>query len=586
MSSFVKGLLAGVLLVFLFVSMVGLIAFFASRGGSEVSANSALVVTLRGGIPEHINTEMPAFLAGPGSRDSMTLFGLTRAVRHAAANQNVKALVLRCDGSSAGWAKAQEIRWLIREFKESGKPVWAFLEVAGREDFYIASLADRVVLQPESYLDLAGLRMEVVFFKTALQKLGVGADLIRTGKYKSAGEPFSRDEMSPESRQVFNETLDEFYGQLLDGIAEGRGKDRSHWEAVLDEGPFDTASAKLHGLVDEVLDEDELFDALAEAVEVDELHKVGPGRYARGVSLDGERGVQIAVMHAVGTIMSGASQTDPFSGTQSVLGARTFNSQLEDLLEDERIAGVILRIDSPGGDAIASEQMLRAVRRLSEEKPVVVSMSTVAASGGYYIASAPNVPIIAYPGTYTGSIGVFTIHLNLRELYNKLGINKEILTRGRFAGINSDYKPLSPVERDKIREFVDSVYETFLSRVAEGRGVDAHKIRELAEGRVWIGAQASENGLIDEIGGYQRAVELVKEAAEIDENAPVRIVNYPKRRSMLETLLSQGPNAVLARFVDVPRLGVARSTWTEAMGWAERLRGGAMYMAPYTLTVE
>ena len=586
MSSFVKGLLAGVFLVFFFVTITGLVAFFASSREPEVPADSALVVTLRGGIPEHIQTEMPGFLAGGGSGDSVTLLGLTRAVRHAAADEKVKALVLRCDGSGAGWAKAQEIRWLIQEFKESGKPVWAFLELAGREDYYIASLADKVVIQPESYLDLTGLRMEVMFFKTALEKLGVGADLIRTGKYKSAGEPFSRDEMSPELRQVLNETLDEFYGQLLEGIAEGRGQDRAHWEGVLDAGPFDTASAMAHGVVDEVLDHDEFFDALTEATEVDELHKVSSGQYARSISASDSRGEKIALLHAIGTIMSGESRADPFSGTQNVLGSRTFNSLIDELQDDESIAGVILRIDSPGGDAIASEQMLRAVRRLSDEKPVVISMSTTAASGGYYIASVPNVPIIAYPGTYTGSIGVFTIHVNLRELYDKLGISKEILTRGRFAGINSDYKPLSAAEREKIRGYVDSIYETFLSRVAAGRGVDADEIRELAEGRVWVGSQANENGLVDEIGGYQRAVELVKEAAEIDKDASVQIVTYPKRRSMLETLFSRGPSVALAPFVDAPGLELARGTWAKALGWAEHLRGGAMYMAPYTLTVD
>lgn len=585
MSSFVKGLLVGVLLVFVFVAGVGVVAFLASRGESGIPSDTALVLRLRGGIPEHIDTEMPGFLSGRDDGTPVTLFRMTQAVHRAAEDDSVKALVLLCDGSSAGWAKAQEVRWAVQAFKESGKPVWAFLELAGREDYYIASLADRIVIQPESFLELSGLRMEVMFFKSALDKLGVATDLIRTGKYKSAGEPFSRDEMSPEWREVLNKTLDEFYRQLLEGLAEGRGQDSEHWKALLDEGPFDTADAHRLGLVDDILDEDGFFERLEEAVDVDELHRMGAASYARRATRQAG-GERIAVMHAIGTIMSGSSSTDPFSGYPSVLGSRTFSSHLEDLREDESISGVILRIDSPGGDAIASEQMLRAVRRLSAEKPVVVSMSNVAASGGYYIASAPEVPIVAYPGTYTGSIGVFTIHMNLRELYGKLGISKEVLTRGRFAGMYSDYKPLTLDERAKIRGYVDSIYETFLTRVSEGRGEDTETVRELAEGRVWIGSQAAENGLVDELGGYSRAIDLVKEAAQIDEDASVRIINYPPRRSILDALISRGRRAAVAQLFDSPAFSEARSNWTRVMGWADRLRGGAMYMAPYTLTVD
>ena len=585
MSSFVKGLIVGVSLVVVFIFAVGVVAFLAARGESTMPADAVLVLQLKGGIPEHIETEMPPFLPGMDEGGSVTLLGMTQAVRSAAEDESVRALVLRCDGSSAGWAKAQELRWSIQEFKESGKPVWAFLEIAGREDYYIASLADRIVIQPESFLELSGLRMEVMFFKSALDKLGVKADLIRTGKYKSAGEPFSREEMSPEWRQVLNETLDEYYRQLLEGLAEGRGHEIEHWRALLDEGPFDTAEAHRHGLVDDVLDGDGFFEELSDALGVEEVHPIGAGFYARRAAGTGH-GEKIALMHATGTIVSGSSSSDPFSGMPTVLGSHTFNSHLEDLRDDKSISGVILRIDSPGGDAIASEQMLRAVRRLSEEKPVVVSMSNVAASGGYYIASAPEVPIVAYPGTYTGSIGVFTIHINLRDLYDKLGISKEILTRGRFAGMYSDYKALTADERAKVRKYVDSIYETFLTRVSEGRDVDTDSVRELAEGRVWVGAQASENGLIDELGGYGAAVDLVKQAAEIDEDAPVRLISYPPRRGLLDTLFSRGRREALIRLLDSPGLSEARRNLTEVMGWTDRLRNGAMFMAPFTLTVE
>ena len=586
MSSFLKGLLAGILLVFVVAGLFAAVAVFAGRSTSETPSESALVVRLEGAIPEHIDAEMPAFFPGqPGQ--GPTLFSLTQAIRRAADDEKVKALVLQCGGSGAGWAKAQEIRWAIEAFKESGKPVWAYLAISSREGYYIASLADRVVMQPESYLNLSGLRAEVMFFKGTLDKLGIEADLVRSGKYKSAGEPFTRGEMSPDYRESLNETLDVFYGILLEGIASGRGQDADHWRGVLDEGPFTATEAELHGLVDDVLYQDSFYEQLGEAVEVEEVQRVSANRYARQAGGASSRGrKKIAMLHAIGTITSGPSWADPFSGQQETLGSESFRSHLERLREDDDVDGVILRIDSPGGDAIASDEMLHDVRRLSEEKPLVVSMSTLAASGGYYIASVPDVPIVAYPGTYTGSIGVFTIHFNLRKLYDKLGISKDILTRGRFAAVDSDYKSMTPEEREKLSGYVNSIYDAFLSRVSEGRGVDAQSIHELAQGRVWVGTQAAANGLIDELGGYAKAVELVKEAAEIEEDEAVTIVHYPPRRSIFETLFSGGQQASLRQLLETPAIGEVYTAWRQAASLAHGLRSGPVYMAPYTLTVQ
>lgn len=587
MSSFIKGLLAGVLLVFVVTGLLGAVVVLAGRSEPDIPSDSALVVRLEGGIPEHIDAELPGFFSGRSDGSGTTLYGLTQAIRRAAEDENVKALVLRCNGSGAGWAKAQEVRWAIQAFKESGKPVWAYLALAGREGYYISSLADRVAIQPESFLNLSGLRAEVMFFKGALDKLGVQADLIRSGKYKSAGEPFTRDEMSPDFREAMNVTLDEFYGQLLDGIAAGRGRDAEHWRAILDEGPYTVAEAETHGLVDDVMYENVFYEQLSEAVDVEDVHRIGVARYAGKADSTRSGGrKKIAMLHAIGTITSGSSWTDPFSGQHETLGAETFESQLERLREDDDVEGVILRIDSPGGDAIASDQMLHAVRRLSEEKPLVVSMSTLAASGGYYIASVPDVPIVAYPGTYTGSIGVFTIHFNLRKLYDKLGISKDILTRGRFAAVDSDYKSMTPAEREKLSRYVTAIYEAFLARVSEGRGVDADSIHELAQGRVWVGNQALANGLVDELGGYDKAIELVKEAAEIGEDEAVQVVHYPPRRTLFETLFSGGRQVALREVLETPLLREAYRTWTQALRWARRLRGGPMYMAPYTLSVD
>lgn len=585
MRTFLLGLLTGVVLVFVFVGLVAGLAMLVGQGDPGMPREFALMVRLDGSIPEHVDAELPRFLTGrPGA--GPTLYGLVQAIRRAADDDRVKALVLECRWSASGWAKAQELRWAIEEFKESGKPVWAYLKIASREAFYIASLADHVAIQPESYLNLSGLRAEIMFFKGALDKLGVDVDLIRSGKYKSAGEPFTREEMSPEYRAALDETLDEFYGQLLEGIAEGRGEDAGHWRAVLDQGPYTADEAMTHGLVDAELHEDEFHEGLSEAVDVEDIPTVRASLYSAQATRPPGRGARtIAMLHAIGTITAGSSESDPFSGQPTTLGADSFRSQLDRLREDDDIDGVILRIDSPGGDAIASEQMLRDVRRLAEEKPLVVSMSTLAASGGYYIASVPGVSIVAYPGTYTGSIGVFTLRLNLRKLYDKLGISKEVVARGRFAEIDSDYKPMTPEERAKLTGYVDSIYRAFLNRVSEGRGVEAESIHELAQGRVWIGTQAAENGLVDEIGGYGKAVELVKEAAEIGDDEAVSIVSYPLRRSPLEALFSRGQQAALRSLVEAPGFGEVYSALSRVAGLAGQLRPGPMYLAPFTLSI-
>ena len=586
MRNFLLGVLAGIVLLLVLVPLFGLVIWAVGSGGRpSVPSEAVLELRLRGSIPEFVEPDLPELLSFADGTPTTDLYTVTEAIRFAADDERIKALMIRGEGSWAGWAKSQEVRWAIQDFKESGKPVWAYLEVAGREDYYIASLADKVVVQPESYLDLKGLRIEVMFFKGTLDKLGIEADLIRSGKYKSAGEPFSRTDISPEWREVLDSSLDELYAQLLAGIAEGRGQDAEHWQGVLDEGPFTSPDAEEIGLVDDVLYIDAFRDQLSEAASVDDLNTLSVSRYASMALSPGRGADTVAILHANGPIVSGSS-FDPFTGMRSYLGSDTFISQVNRLRRDDDVAGVILRVDSPGGDAIASDQMLRAVRRLAEEKPVVVSMSNVAASGGYYIAAAPQVPIIAYPGTQTGSIGVFTMMLNLRQMYDKLGITKEVLTRGRFAAIDSDYKPMSAPEREKLRAYVDAIYNTFLSRVAEARDEDVEAIHELAQGRVWIGSQAVENGLVDELGGFRAAVAAIKSAAGIDEDDSVRVITYPQARSVLERFFSQGRDVAVRQLLEIPVLGRFRNTWAHLDGWLAAVRSGPLYMAPYTLSVE
>ncbi len=581
MVKYLLGILTGVALVFLLIGTIVLMAVTMGGAPPSIEDDSVLAVRLSGPIPEHIPV---AFSFGPWDNSATpTLLKVREAFQKAARDDQIRAVALYCGGLRVGWAKAQEIRWAIEDFKKSGKPVRAFLRGASMLDYYVAAAADEISMTPEAVLDVKGLRAEVSFYKDTLAKIGIQAELERIGKYKSFAEPWSRSTMSEPFREVMNSVLDEVYGQFLEAVAPAREMTPDELRAVIDEGPFVQEQAIDSGLVDVLQYEDEFFDALKRDLDVEELHKVGVSRYSK-VSGDafGLRGeTRIAVVYAIGNIVGGEGESDSIFGS-SVLGADSFSRTLRKVKDDEEIEAVIVRIDSPGGDAFASDRMWREMNRLREAKPVIVSMSDVAASGGYYIAMADS-PVLAYPGTTTGSIGVVYGKFNLRGLYDKLGIHKEIMTRGRYAASLSDYKGFSPEERAKARESVEAFYETFVRKVAESRGREWDEIDELAQGRVWMGSQAHENGLVDELGGFDRAIEMVKEAAGLDPEDGVTLVPYPEPKQFLDMLLEgdwpkvESPAAAYLR-TTLDQLGV--SVPAPAL-----LRGGLMHIPPYSIEI-
>ena len=450
-------------------------------------------------------------------------------------------------------------------------------------DYYVAAAADEISMTPEAVLDVKGLRAEVSFYKDTLAKIGVRAELERIGKYKSFAEPWSRSSMSEPFREVINSVLDEVYGQFLEAVAPAREMTPDELRAAIDNGPFVQEQALESGLVDVLQYEDEFLDALKRDLELEELHEVGLSRYSKlsgdVLGLGGE--THIAVVYAVGNIIGGEGESDPIFGS-NVLGADSFSRTLRKVKDDEKIEAVIVRIDSPGGDAFASDRMWREMNRLREEKPVIVSMSDVAASGGYYIAMADS-PVLAYPGTTTGSIGVVYGKFNLRGLYDKLGIHKEIITRGRYAASLSDYSGFSPEERAKARESVEAFYETFVRKVAESRGRKWEEIDEIAQGRVWMGSQAHDNGLVDELGGFDRAIEMAKETAGLDPEDGVILVPYPEPKEFLEILLegnwraAESPVATYIRSI--------RGELNDSVPWPALLRGGLMHIPPYSIQI-
>jgi protease IV len=575
MAKFLFGLITGVALC-----VVGLFLIFFALARSfresppSVAQNSALLLQLSGDIPERPPMEVPF---GPfADRPAPTVTGVWMMLRKAAVDARVKAVVLEPESLGVGWGKLEELRADLERFKKSGKPLYAFLKTPGAREYYLASVADRVYLGPTDWLNLKGMRVELMYFKNTLDKIGVDVQVEHDGKYKDYGDMFTRTSMSPETREVMTSVVDDLYGNLLGGIAQARRKDADAVRALIDQGPFLAKAALQDGFVDELRYEDQMFADLQQKVNAGELHKLSTGNYQKitpdSLGLEGHH--RIAMLVGDGTITRGAAGDDGVS--DDGIQATGFNKLLRRIAGDSSVDGVVVRIDSPGGDAVASDEIWREMNLLSKKKPVVISMSDAAASGGYYMAMTGD-PIVAYPGTLTGSIGVVFGKPNLRGLYDKLGVTKDMISRGRFAAIDSDYNDLAPAELAKLKEGIDANYHDFVAKVADARKRPFDQIEPLAQGRVWLGDQAKARGLVDELGGIDRAIELVKQKAKIPASENVTIVMYPPRRSILDLLFGRAQESSVEL-----RLRRLLKDWPPEV-WAG---GGLLRIMPYMVNAQ
>ncbi len=573
MRKFLLGVLVGLVLV----GLTLLIAFFAIlRFGQKppaVADGSTLFLKVSGEVPEQPPMEAPLpFLE---TQSPVAVYEYWDMLRRAAADSRVKAVLLMPEGVRVGWGKLHELRDNLIQFKKSGKPLIAFLRSPHGRDYYLATAADRIYVAQDDLLDLKGLRAEFIYVKDTLGKLGVKMEIEHAGKYKDAGDMFTRNSMSPETREVMNSVLDGIYGELLQVIAESRKKSVDEVRSMLDQGPFLAKQAAANGLVDGLKYEDEVITEIKQKLGQNEIKKLSHRDYLKvpseSVGLEGKR--RLALLIGEGAITRG--------GVPGAFGEEGITSsgmvrEIRKLAADNNIRGVILRVDSPGGDGIASDEILREVRLLSQKKPLVISMSDLAASGGYFISMSGD-PIVAYPSTLTGSIGVIYGKANLHGFYDKIGVQKELITRGRFADIDSDYTPLSDAGRAKLRESLDEFYKAFVRRVADGRKRPYEQIEPLAQGRVWLGSQARQNGLIDELGGIDKAVELVKKKANIPAGERVRLVVYPPKRSIFETIFSRSDQSVMESQLRALFQGLNFGVWRQ---------GGILRMMPYQVRVE
>ncbi len=573
MAKFLFGLITGVILC---VVALFLIFFALARSFREsapaVAQNSVLQLQLSDDIPERAPVEVP--FGALAERSAPTVTSIWLMLREAAVDGRIKAVALEPQSLSVGWGKLEEFRADLERFKRSGKPLYAFLKTPGAREYYLSSVADRVYLGPTDWLDLKGMRVETMYFKNTLDKLGVSVQVEHDGKYKDFGDMFTRTSMSPETREVLTSVVDDLYGNELADIAHARKKNPDDMRTLVDQGPFLANDALHDGLVDELRYEDQMFSDLQQKVNFGELHKISSGTYqkipADSLGLTGHH--RIAMMVGDGTITRGSANDDGVS--DEGIQASGFNRQLRRIASDSSVDGVVVRIDSPGGDAVASDEIWREMNLLSKKKPLVISMSDTAASGGYYMAMTGD-PVVAYPGTLTGSIGVVFGKPDLHGLYDKLGVDKDTISRGRFENIDSDYTTLSPAELAKLKEGIDANYHDFVAKVAQARHRPFDQIEPLAQGRVWLGDQAKSNGLVDELGGIERALELVKQKARIPASENVTIVMYPPRRSILDVLFGRAADSMTES-----RLERLLKAWPPEL-WAH---GGLFRIMPFTLT--
>jgi protease-4 len=568
MGKFFLGFFIGLIFAVIFGAIIALAAIRIGQARPTVAASSALVLHLEGDLPEQNPVELPIpFLQ---EQQPITTLETWRILRDAASDSRVKALVIEPRDLTAGWAKLEELRADVANFRKSGKPVYAYLKGAGMHEYYVATAADKIFMAPEDELDVKGLRAELIYLKGTLDKLGVNMEFEHVGRYKDAPDTFTRTSPSPETLEVNNQILDQYFDDIISVIADGRKKNRQDVLAAIDQGPFVGKSALDAGLVDDLIFEDQMYGKLDSSL--GKLTRVRERTYTRTqASTSGAK--RIAYLVGEGDITRGGTNDDV---SETGITATSMIKRMREVENDSTIQGVILRIDSPGGDGIASDDILHEAKILSQKKPTIISMSDLAASGGYFIAMTGD-PIIAEPNTLTGSIGVFFGRVNLKGLYDKIGLKKELLTRGRFAAIDSENGPLTPDERTKLQKEIEVFYRGFVERVSSARKRDYNQVEPLAQGRVWTGKQAKENGLVDQLGGIDDAVALIRQKAKIGASDKITLVAYPPKRSVFEMIFNRSNDSEVETRI---------SALTGKLPLRSLAHGGVLRLMPFAIEVK
>lgn len=540
MKDFFKSVLATLVALFLysfvffilFAGIAGMVAAFGDKT-APVKPNSVLHLSFKSEITDRASGNVSLTSLTSGLQTGIGLNDILESISRAKTDDNIKCIFIDNSDINANLATIAEIRSAVADFKQSGKPVYAYADNLSQGIYYLASVADKIELNPTGEMLLKGLQAQVMFYKGALDKLGVEVQVFRHGKFKSAVEPYILSGMSAENRMQYQAMLDAMWRVYLQNIAESRGIDAAQLNRIADSGlSHDPQAAKQFGLIDEVAYRDDVLNELAQltgAENIDKLNLISIGKYAKAKPFALPFDNKIAVVYASGEI----NQQSSGYGEQEIT-EKPYVEALREVRADSSIKAVVLRVNSPGGSAQVSDNIWHEVELTKQVKPVVVSMGDYAASGGYYI-SCPASYIVANEYTLTGSIGVFGLTLNIQKLMsNKLGINTEVVKTNKMSDFGNAYRDVTPAEREILQSSVEKIYSTFVNRVSNGRNLLPESVDSIGQGRVWCGVDALRLHLIDAYGGLTDAISI---AAEMSGTENYSLVDYPKQEEGFEAMM-------------------------------------------------
>ncbi|MBX7100952.1 MAG: signal peptide peptidase SppA [Myxococcaceae bacterium] len=509
-------------------------------GGGHIPKAAVLKVHLKGSLTERAPKDDLAELLG---KTPVTVHDIVSSLEKAKSDKRIKAVLVQLDGASFGWGKADELRDALVDFKSSGKPVYAFAEALDEKEYSVVAVADHLYLPPDSFFEFNGFTADVLHYPGLLEKLGVQVQYFRYGKYKSiSGESMGRFALTEPVKEMIRDELDQQWQLFTQAIAKARKKSPDEVKALADGFGLKAEWALKNQLIDATLYWDEVETALRKELSLkadEKVPMVSVARY-RHLSYDDagapKRKHKVALITSQGLIVAGKGGVDPFSGDESQ-GAQPIIEALRSAVKDDDIKAVVLRVDSPGGAGLGCDLVRREVEKLREKKPVVVSMSDYAASGGYWVSMDASA-IVAQPGTLTGSIGIWSVIPNLKGTYEKLGLNHEVFTQGAHADAVIGARPMNEDEAKRFDDELKASYDRFVELAAKGRGKTHEALEVVAQGRTWLGVQAKENGLVDQLGGFAVARSLAAQKAKLPADAAVELVPYEKKRSLLQEALA------------------------------------------------
>lgn len=542
---FLKTFLASVLgtlvaLFIIFLIFFGFLVSSSSQPEPYIRSNTVLKVKLSGGIPMRVPYDPFQELINPAMLNRVSVTGLKENLKKAASDDNIPGIWIEANNVTASWANLETVYQDLQEFKESGKFIYFSTDDIGMNEkaYYLATAADSIFSPPETIFQFSGFTAQLTFYRELLDKIGVEPEMLRAGRYKSVVEPYLRESSSPEYREQITDILESYSEMFVNAVSQRTGKSTAEINEMLNTPPINRVQFAVdNGLIDSVIYPDEVASLIKERIgteEDDDLKTVSYSRYNRvskrssGMDVT-ETSDKIAVIYASGMILPEIAES-PFS-TNTGITSGDFKNQLDDALEDDDIKSIVIHIDSPGGAATTSDVLWHYVKQASEKKPVIASMGSVAASGGYYMAMGAD-SVLANTNTVTGSIGVANMLFNVQELMeDHIGINYETLKTHEYADLFDLTDPLTDNEQAVFEANIEQSYQTFLSVVAENRGMTVEQVDEVAQGRVYTGKNALEVGLVDAIGDIDDALRIAAEMSGIEE---YKIETYPKKKDIFE----------------------------------------------------